>query len=217
MRVSAQRGQYVISRQAPGDRFALVFTGDPRHPRGPYPHAMSLSRAESPGARSGREKPPQIPAIPTRYPRTPRSSPPSAVRRKRETPQQPVSSASGGPLRVRPCRVMAGWNYSRGRSAGSSGGLSIVLLLVMAAHNPKARSSALADATRRAALEAPSRRAWPRRPAHTLPTHRGTASLRALGLTPPRREGGGIIPRKRLSQSALAAGGEAPLPHPAER
>jgi hypothetical protein len=49
MRVSAQRGQYVISRQAPGDRFALVFTGDPRHPRGPYPHAMSLSRAESPG------------------------------------------------------------------------------------------------------------------------------------------------------------------------
>jgi hypothetical protein len=126
--------------------------------------------------RCEREKPPQIQA--ERYQQTPRSLPPSAVRRKRETPRQRVSYASGGPLRVRPCRVMAGWNYSRGRSAGSSGGLSIVLLLVMAAHNPKARSSALADATRRAALEAPSRRAWPRRPAHTLPTHRGTASLR---------------------------------------
>src|SRR5205823_13039817 len=61
--------------------------------------------------RSERDKPPQIPAMRTRYPRTPRSSPPSAVRRKAETPQQRVSCANGAPSSRRLSRETLGWRY----------------------------------------------------------------------------------------------------------
>jgi hypothetical protein len=85
---------------------ASTQTGLPDARRGrPLPRALSLFSA---GSSKPQEKPPQIPAIPTRYPRTPRSSPPFAVRRKRETPQQRVSYASGEPLRARPWKMMAG-------------------------------------------------------------------------------------------------------------
>jgi hypothetical protein len=109
---SCQARVKLMASEGQGDRVLIrrAKVSTPGIVRVPYPPAMSLSRAGT-SQGSEREKPPRGRAVPTRYPRTPRSSPPFAARRKRETPQQRVSSANGAPLRVRPRKATYGWSY----------------------------------------------------------------------------------------------------------